>query len=458
MDSFAGLRLSSLEQRLLAAAGVCGLILLYLYIAAIQSETNYNIANSDQGAYMEFGKRAHSTGFRYTGGRARMPLFPWLTALLYSPEMSDEEYFEAGKQFNTLLSLAILLALAKMFLDRFSRLYACYAVLSIAFMAFVLKAPWFQAELLYYGLFAFGFIFALSALAAPTWRKSLTVGLFLGLAHFAKASALPAMILFCFSLGIACIVGVLRRQIQPGDAIRSGAQALLALFVYLTLLFPYLQESHERYGSHFYNVNTTFYTWYDSWSEVKAGTRAAGDRLGYPDLPADEIPTLQKYLSEHTLQQVVDRFVGGARRILHFGCVLRDSSLRYGYCSQVAAGLVMLTFGFALLLRRFGAIQLLASGHIIFFPLAVFFIYAMGAFWFSATMGVDPRHILVLIVPFFWVLGLVVHSPPVQEHRLRFGNLLVNTFQLVYVLLSISLVVEVFLLATGRAATLYGGS
>ena len=452
------MQVSSLEKYLLLAAGVCGCILLWLYIAGIQFDFNDNMDSRDQSAYMVFARKAYESGFRYTGDRARMPLFPWLTALLYSPEMTDEEFFATGKHFNVMLSLLLALALGAAFFVRFSRLYAGYASAGIAFLVFAIKAPWVQADLLYYGFLAFAFILSLSYLSAPTWWKALAVGLLFGLAHFSKASALPAMIVFCSSPGVACLIQLLRRQLRPGVVVRAGSHVLLAVLAFLAVLFPYFQESHEKFGSHFYNVNTTFYIWYDSWSEVLAGTRAAGDRVGYPDLPPEEIPTLQKYLREHTMRQIVGRFADGAQAILSHGCVIRDSDYHFSYCSQVAAGLVMLAFSLPVLLRRFSSRQMLEVGHIIFFVLALFLVTVMGAFWFSAITEAGPRFILTLIVPFFWLLGLVVHADPVQQHRLRFGEVSVNTFQLVYGLLSLALALEIYLLAAGRAATLHGGS
>lgn len=119
----------------------------------------------------------------------------------------------------------------------------------------------------------------------------------------------------------------------------------------------------------------------------------------------------------------------------------------------------MLAFSLPILLRRFPARQVLEqAGHTIYFVIALFCVYTMGAFWFSGTQGTAPRHLLVLTVPFFWILGLVVHGAPVQQHRLRFGRLSVNTFQLVYGLLSLALALEIYLLASVRAATLFGGS
>ena len=372
--------------------------------------------------------------------------------------MSDEEFFARGKQLGVGVSLLLLTALTVAFFVKFSPLYAGYAVSSIAFTVFALKSPYFQADLLYYGMFGFACIISLSNLSAPTWWKSLAAGLLFGLAHFTKASALPALLVFCCSMTVPCIIQLLRRQFRPGMVVATGSHVLLTLLAFLVLLFPYLQESHEKFGSHFYNVNTTFYIWYDSWGEAKAGTRAAGDRFGYPDLPPEEIPGLEKYIREHTLIQIIDRFRDGAQDLLQFGCIRRDSDLLYGYCSQVGAGLVMLVFSLPILLRRFSTRQIRDVGHIIFFIIAVFLVYAMGAFWYSAITGVDPRFILTLLVPFFWILGLVLHTGQMQAHRLRFGQVSVSTFHLIYGLLSLSLLFEIIMLATFRAAMLRGGN
>ena len=81
--------------------------------------------------------------------------------------------------------------------------------------------------------------------------------------------------------------------------------------VFLAALWPYISESKARYGQYFYNVNTTFYAWYDSWGEAKAGTRAHGDGLGWPDLPPDEIPSASRYLRTHTPAEIGARLWRG---------------------------------------------------------------------------------------------------------------------------------------------------
>ena len=97
---------------------------LYLHIAIVQSEVNQDWGKVDQFAYMVLRQsKPTSQDYTYTGGRARMPLFPWIQALFYSPEMSDEAFFEQGKQINVLLiSIAGIAAIGAAFFLNFSQI------------------------------------------------------------------------------------------------------------------------------------------------------------------------------------------------------------------------------------------------------------------------------------------------------------------------------------------------
>lgn len=83
---------------------------------------------------------------------------------------------------------------------------------------------------------------------------------------------------------------------------------------FLGVLYPYIRESKQVFGQYFYNVNSTFYIWYDSWEEAEQGTKAHNDREGWPDMPPEEIPGFQKYLHEHTFKQIEERLFKGVRK------------------------------------------------------------------------------------------------------------------------------------------------
>lgn len=431
---------------------------LYLHIARIQSGVNRDLNKSDQSAYMDFAIKAYESDFHYTGGRNRMPMFPWLMAIFYATGIPNEAFFTIGKLINSWLSALMLLLLGAAFIRRFSKLYAAYAMLCIAFLAYVLKAPFFQAELLFYGFFAAAYIFSLEYLEQPSWQRALAVGLLLALAHFTKASALPALILFLASVSVHWLRGFVQQNVNRNEVFFLPGHTLLALIAFMVLLLPYLHESYQHYGSHFYNVNTTFYVWYDSWMEAKAGAKAAGDREGYPDLSPEEIPSIQKYLREHSAQQIIDRFRIGAQRLFEFGCTREDSVHRYGYCSQVILGLALLAVCLPLLLEKASLRELLDKAHKIVFTLAIFVVYALGAAWYMPITGNQgPRVLLVLIVPFFWTLGLATHASALQAFRVQLGRSSIKLINLVYALLSVSLGYEIVQVVAFRAAVMYGG-
>ena len=83
---------------------------VYFYWGTVHADlVNNNMGHTDQSAYMSFAKQARDTHFEYRGGRNRMPIYPYLLALLYKEDISDDDFFDDGKLFNIRLSLILLL-------------------------------------------------------------------------------------------------------------------------------------------------------------------------------------------------------------------------------------------------------------------------------------------------------------------------------------------------------------
>ena len=53
------------------------------------------------------------------------------------------------------------------------------------------------------------------------------------------------------------------------------------------MLSPYLRTNKTVFGRYFYNVNTTFYVWYDDWPQASVGTIKHGDDVGWPKMAAE---------------------------------------------------------------------------------------------------------------------------------------------------------------------------
>ena len=83
-------------QRAARAALAFALVLIclaaYLQIAQTQSHKNREMRWVDQSAYMDEAIKAYETRFTYTGNRNRMPMYPFLQALFYSPDLSSEAF------------------------------------------------------------------------------------------------------------------------------------------------------------------------------------------------------------------------------------------------------------------------------------------------------------------------------------------------------------------------------
>ncbi len=265
---------------------------------------NLDEGKTDQGAYMNAAIRMIESDFEHTGGRNRMPLYCWIQTPFIDLEADRFRNFRVGLVVNVVLTMVCLAVLWWAFRRFLQRGPALLCLLLVTFTTFVYRAPYYQAEVLFYTLLCLFFLMAWRLIQKPVWWLALLAGLVAGAAHLTKASILPMM--FAFS------VWVIVRGLIKSDGQRPIGSALLSVAMvvvgFLIVTGPYLLESKEKYGRYLYNVNSTFYIWYDSWDEVKTGTRAFGDRSGWPDMPEEDIPSPSKYFSEKSPSEIIERF------------------------------------------------------------------------------------------------------------------------------------------------------
>ena len=259
----------------LLTASLIILAITYYQAARIYShEVNIDSTEVDQSAYLRFIKEARRLDFNYTGDHNRMPLYPYLQALFYHPDMNEQELFEQAKQFNLILSMILLvcLFLALLWLFGFFRSYLL--ILIIAFSLYIFKAPYVQAEILYYSLSALGFILMLVMLSRPTWLAAIATGIILGFAYLTKGTILSSLPLFVLLYGIDLLLFALKKYESRFNEnllfiARRAAYLLVVLVLFTLIIFPYIQALKQRFGHYFYNVNTTFYIWYNDWDVAK---------------------------------------------------------------------------------------------------------------------------------------------------------------------------------------------
>jgi hypothetical protein len=303
------------KARAALAALLPVLVVFYWDVAQHFSALNHDWKNSDQGIFITFAYEVAASGYTFTGGRNFMPLYPFLLAPLLDSSQAFFENFDIAKTFNILLSMGLIAGFFLLSKVHLARGQALLLALLAAFSLYIYKAPYSQPEVLFYFLFFAAFLLSCRLIVRPGWKTAALLGLSLAAAHLTKASALPLAAQVLTTLAGLALAAILRRGRDTGVQLAAPRAYLLSLalvaLVFVAALWPYISESRARYGQYFYNVNTTFYAWYDTWREATEGTRAYGDGVGWPELPADQIPSPSRYLQTHSAAEIGARFWRG---------------------------------------------------------------------------------------------------------------------------------------------------
>lgn len=417
-------------------------------------EVNTSPGLIDQSEYMKYAQQLAESGYTYIGDHNRMPLYPMFQSPFYEKWVHRKVFFAEGKYRNLALSMVLLAGLALILGRRFGRFHTLNLMLVFAFTVYIFKAGWFQAEVLFYFLNFCLFALLVSLLQAPSPAGAVLAGLLAGLAHLTKASILPGLVLF---LGLL-LLQQMYAWLRPGSEAANGAQhkpsyqhlviVLLVGASFLATVFPYIRASKRVFGQYFYNVNSTFYMWYDSWNEAAYGTKAHGDREHWPDMPPEEIPSLSKYLREHTPQQILGRFASGAQAI--YG----EMAASYGYLTYV--WLYAGALAAALLTRPRQAWETARRhGFLLLFVCLYFVGYFLLYAWY-APIASGNRLILAQFLPLLFALSLGQHSL-LQERSLQVGRRRVPALTAFNLVVFLILVVDIYFILSVRVGTLVGG-
>jgi hypothetical protein len=418
-------------------------------------EANDRSGATDQNAYMEYARRLYETGYKYPGDFNRMPLFPFIQSLLYSSDMSGQDFFRQGKYLSLVLSVLFLGVLAFIFSRYFRPLHTLNLMLIITFLVFIFKAGFFQAELLFYFLNFCLFWCLWRLLHRPSILIAILAGLLAGLAHLTKASILPGLVLFLIFTLLKGI-WVLVQQRRAGQVAAAGQPARVyfvvvpvVALVFLASVFPYIQTAKRITGHYFYNVNSTFYMWYDNWNQAVRGTKAHGDRSGWPDMPPEKIPSMSKYLSEHNQEQILHRITNGSRKVIK---AMRNS---FGYLEYLEAYLVFFSLAGVVYWRR--AWKIFAADPVpLLFYLAYFVVYFLLYAWY-VPIATGSRLVLAQVMPLLFVVSLGLHTL-LFDSKLKLRRFSIHTLDAANLVLLVFLVFEIYRVLTFRVWVMYGGS
>jgi len=413
---------------------------------------NADISRTDQGAYIKYAISMHEDP-NHVGRRNRMPAYPALLSVFMNEGETPDGFFEKGKQINIWLSLTGLVFIALVFLRSFPGHYAVNLLLLTAFCFLVFKAAYVQAEVLYYLLTFAVFLACWSLFRKPRLLVALFAGGLLGLAHLTKASVLPGLLVFVVFYPLDILWQLYRNknrsEVQP---LARVAVTILLAASFFAVIFPYIAKSKEIYGHYFYNVNSTFYIWCESWKDAESRTKAAGDRDGWPDIPDDEIPSLKNYLRTHSAGDILWRFCSGGSRV--FNSMVKS----YGYLWFCLA---YLAFALGIAWNKRAVLwRLLSRRPVPMLALSAYFVgYYLLISWYSQIIQ-GNRFILGLFLPFLFALSVFIVTFargirfPLPQ---RWGNS-IAALPAFNIVITIWLMVEILINCFLRIPNTYGGS
>ena len=399
------------ERYLALAALTVLLVLTYLLATTHYSQINREHWLSDQDAMLQFVRALKDSKYTYTGSRDFMPGFPLLASPFMDTTLPDGSLFAQGKVVNILLSLSFLSGIFLFVRKSFNLLLSTLFVFIVAFTLFIYKAPYFQPELTYYFLSFGAFVLMLEVFRRPNFLPAAGVGLLLALAHYTKASALPAIALFFVAMiAQGFYLGFVRDR-NWRVATRIFAIAMTAALAFLLPLSSYLRESKETYGSYFYNLNSSYYVWFDSFGKAKASDQTFNYAFGKPDVPDSELPSLQNYIRTHDLGEILDRF--------QKGFVNQASNWFYTFGLVSFPLLFLAALGALLIQRRQRAWALIKEQPVLTLFLFFFFAgYSTLFAWYGPIADyADRRFTYGLYLPLLFCIFLAMQALAKKDKR-----------------------------------------
>ena len=448
---------------------ICAGLAWYYVAAATTHARTVNTIKSrgDQTGYLIDAKRLYSNWHRHTnyliGERMRMPAYPAFLALLYSPEMSDDAFFEAAREWNIWLSLGLLAGLGALFARFLRPLAAVNLTLVAGFGYFVFKAGYAQPELLSYGVFFAMFLACCVLLVRPRDRGAIRLGVLAGglagATHLTKAVMPPFLALYgavyigqeLWALHLASLEGDPRRVARETRtaAWRIGALATM-LIVFVAVVFPYIANSKRVFGSYFFNVNTAYYIWYDTGAQARALLLPHTDTRGVISVPVDQLPTMYTYLATRSPWQIGQRFTDGLTDMM----VRSYTDFGFGrylllYLLAVAAVVVRMRREVRGLIAERAALVIFLAGYGLIFT-------ASTAFFSSISGTGTGRFLLMHMTPLLFALSYFLQREPFRRCAWQVGDATVTVGH-VHLLVTVTMATDLAFTLWPRLMSTYGG-
>ena len=366
----------------------------------------------DENAYLMHVRSILSAdNYWYLGDRNRMPLFNYYLSFFYNTNLTElENYYNlktANLLLTCLLALLFFLKLNKRFQNKFLFINLSFFILIIPTFALV-------HQLLVESIFFIGFslllIYFEQFFKNPTTKNSIKLGLTAAIVYFLKYTGLTVF------FGISLFTIIFGFIFYKRNYLKKF---FTVLFTFLVIVSPYLFENYQKFDKHiFYNVNSEFYIWADSWDEIVEGVRANNDRVGWPTMEESELPSFSKYVSEHTLSDVFNRFIFGFKSI---GIDYFSLNKLGSHVSIVSISAIILIIYFAIRDKTF---HLLKPDYLdIITILTVGFILFSSAFMSYISTGL--RYTLPITIPIFLIVFLKLDKVSSINSSKKFGTIFI---------------------------------
>lgn len=377
-----------------------------------QSLLNLSATAGGQYPYLIYAQGMAQEGWwNFFGDRNRMPLVPALVSLGHTDDWTT--FVERSAWLSIGLTIASSLVVFLLALRSLKTWPAVALWLMVWLVIFAPYASFVQAEIPYYALFLACWLLSCRVIVHPTIGLSLSAGALIGATYLTKASALPLLWITLAFLLIRALVDFLRSRKQspsstsPGvpprpQFVRFTMTGLSVLIGFVLLCAPYLVSNYNRFGHVFYNVNSTYFMWCDSWQDARAFAEKHDIARRTPDARPEEIPSLTRYLSTHSLSQMFKRLGYGANAMIDS---LWDHSItKYLILSIGVAGWT--------LIRRQGALRQLWREHRwpMSFTACTLLAYGLSYAWY-AQVAFGERFVLSLVLPVLWIFLWIATGP-----------------------------------------------
>lgn len=350
----------------------------------------------DELAYISHVETIHNSENNwYLGDRNRMPLFNYFLFISYSENLNENIQYRLFQFTNIIFVLLFSYFYAKKLYPLFNskiNFYCCLIftlfIPVISYIHDLVVEPLFYIT---YGIFC---LYVKELLAKPDFYKYFKFGIISAVLYLLKATGLN---LFATSIFFIAFIHIFTKKTTIRSVVMNS---IFSVIIFSVICSPYFIENYKKFNGHiFYNVNTTFYVWYDSWEEVENGTKLYGDRIGWPNMSEENIPSFNKYLNEHSLNEIINRFFNGFKSILIY----------YSSFSEFTGALslsVLLLFCFYQYIEKslkFSRIISNKNDNFALYTLFISLILLIGAAWYSVIAPI-PRFTILIFIPVYFLL------------------------------------------------------